>query len=333
MLDWDELPEVFVGFLSYKLNIQNCSKLTVQEYLGDLCRFFRYTLARKNKVDESKVVISTIDMDAVATVTTNDVYQYLLYLAVEKNLMPTTRARKLATLRSFFKYYTTKTERLEKDPTVGIDSPKMPSHLPIYLSHFEANALLASFDRSDPNFYRDYLIVLLFLASGVRLSELVGINLSDINFNERRFVVRGKGNKTRELYFAENIYKVLVCYISVREKTTLQRGGIVYDKDALFISRNGRRISNKTIQYMLDRQLKKCGLSQKGFSAHKLRHTAATLLYNEKNVDVLMLKEMLGHSQLSTTQIYTHINNELLRNTMQTGPFSEAEPIGEENND
>ncbi len=333
MLNWDELPEVFVGYLSYKLNIQNCSKLTVQEYLGDLCRFFKYTIAKRNKVKEKDVDVTKITIETVASISTNDVYQYLLYLAVEKELLPATRARKLATLRSFFKYYATKTEMLEKDPTVGIDSPKLQKGLPVYLSHAEANMLLASFDPKDVNFYRDYLMVLIFLASGVRLSELVGMNLSDINFNDRRFVVRGKGNKTRELYFADNIYKVFVDYLLVREKAALQRVGRVYDKDALFLSRNGRRISNKTVQYMLDRQLKKCGLDTKGFSAHKLRHTAATLLYNENNVDVLMLKEMLGHSQLSTTQIYTHINNELLRSTMQSGPFSGVAPQGDEKND
>ncbi len=327
MLQWDELPEVFIGFLSYKLNIQNCSKLTVSEYLGDLCRFFKYTLAKRNKIKENDVIIAQIDIDTVASISTNDVYQYLLYLAVEKNLLPTTRARKLATLRSFFKYYATKTEKISKNPTEGIDSPKLPSHLPVYMSHKEANLLLASFDPTDKNFYRDYLIVLIFLACGVRLSELIGMNLSDINFSDRRFVVRGKGKKTRELYFPENIYKVFVQYLLVRERTSYARVGAVYDKDAVFLSHNGRRISNKTVQYMIDRQLKKCGLDQKGFSAHKLRHTAATLLYNENRVDVLMLKEMLGHSQLSTTQIYTHINNELLRNTMETGPFSDAMPL------
>lgn len=326
MLEWDALPEVFVEFLSYKLNIKNCSKLTVQEYLGDLCRFFKYTLAKRDNVKEDDVIIKYIDIDTVASITSSDIYQFLLHLAVDKNLLPTTRARKLATLRSFFKYYATKTDKLEKDPTIGIDSPKLPARLPIYLSHAEANLLLSSFDRNDPNFMRDYLMVLLFLASGVRLSELVGMNLSDINFNDRRFIVRGKGNKTRELYFAENIYKVFIQYLQVRERSSLQRVGRVYDKDALFLSRNGKRISDKTVQYMLDRQLTKCGLADKGFSAHKLRHTAATLLYNEKNVDVLVLKEMLGHSQLSTTQIYTHINNDYLRKTMESGPFSDAEP-------
>ncbi len=333
MLSWNGLPEVFTEFLSYKLNIQNCSKLTAEEYLGDLRRFFVYTLAKRKNLKEKEVDVSKIDLDTVASVKSTDIYQYLLYLAVEKNLLPATRTRKLATLKSFFKYFATKVEKIEKDPTLGIDSPKLPSRLPIYMSHEEANQLLASFDPADENYYRDYLIVVLFLATGVRLSELVGLNLSDINISDRRFVVRGKGNKTRELYFPENIHKLLLKYLTVREKTSRKKIGMVYDKDALFLSNNGRRISNKTVQYMLTKQLAACGLDKKGFSAHKLRHTAATLLYNEKKVDVLVLKEMLGHSQLSTTQIYTHVNNDKVRASIESGPFSDTVPQEEDVDD
>ena len=179
-----------------------------------------------------------------------------------------------------------------------------------------------SFDKKDPHYKRNYLIALMFLNCGMRLSELAGIDMADIDSDFKRFIVRGKGSKTRVLYFNEACRLALVDYLAVREAIARSRGHSVKEKDALFLSSEGNRMSVKTIQWMIKRQLEISGLDKRGYSVHKLRHTAATLMYNEGGVDVLLLKEILGHSHLSTTQIYTHVRKAEIQNALTRNPLN-----------
>ncbi len=317
-----DYPQIIVNFLSYKLNIQARSQLTVNEYAIDLRCFFRYIIALRTGVAENDADISVVDAEYAESISSDDIYGYLLYLAQNRQLKPTTRSRKLATIRSFYKYHTTKSRLLKNDPAKDVDAPRLPIGLPVVMTMEESLMLLNSFDRSDINYKRDYFITLLFLSCGLRLSELVGINLSDIDTDFNRFTVRGKGNKTRVLFFNDVCKDALREYLEVRQKATIAWGRRVKDTDALFLSRNGLRLSNKTVQWMLNRQLKLCGLDKRGYSAHKLRHTAATLMYSESGIDVMMLKEILGHSQLSTTQIYTHVKSEAVKQALEKSPFN-----------
>ena len=182
--------------------------------------------------------------------------------------------------------------------------------------------LLDSFDRTDPNYRRNFLIALLFLNCGMRLSELAGIDLTDIDSDFKRFVVRGKGSKTRVLYFNAACRQALVDYLTVRESVARSRGRSIKDRNALFLSTEGNRISVKTIQWMMKRQFELSGLDKRGYSVHKLRHTAATLMYNEGGVDLLLLKEILGHSQLNTTQIYTHVRKLGIQDALSSNPLN-----------
>ncbi len=321
-MDFSDFPQIIVNFLSYKLNIQVRSQLTVNEYAIDLRSFFRYIIAKRTGVAELDADISIVDAAFADSITSDEIYGYLLYLAQVRKSKATTRSRKLATIRSFYKYHTAKSHLLKNDPAKDVDAPRLPAGLPIVMTLDEAELLLNSYDKTHVNYKRDYLITLMFLSCGMRLSELVGINLSDIDSDFSRFIVRGKGNKTRALYFNDVCKAALVDYIGVRQKSTIARGRRVKDTDALFLSRNGVRMSAKTVQWMLNKQLELCGLDKRGYSAHKLRHTAATLLYNESHVDVMMLKEILGHSQLSTTQIYTHVKSEAVKKALENSPFN-----------
>lgn len=316
------LPDIIVSFLSYKLNIQGCSRLTVDEYLLDLRCFFRYVISKRSGVNEKEADLSVLDDAFADSVTENEVYDYLLNLAVGRSAKPTTRCRKLSCIKSFYKFHTTKSHRLKNNPAENVDSPKKQRQLPIFLSLDESKRLLDSFDPNDPFFHRNYMITLLFLNSGIRLSELVGISLSDIDSDMTRFVVHGKGSKDRMLYFNEVCREELKQYLAVREKIATSKGHKIKDSNALFLSANGNRISQKTVQWLIKRQLELSGLSERGYSVHKLRHTAATLMYNESKVDVLVLKDILGHEQLSTTQIYAHVNKDGVKKALDSNPLN-----------
>ncbi len=202
--------------------------------------------------------------------------------------------------------------------------------MPKYLSLEESIALLESVNKSDEHYYRDYCIITLFLNCGMRLSELVGIDLNDIESDFSKLTVTGKGNKTRVIYLNEACKNAISSYLIARQKETSKPGFILKDKNALFISGRGNRISNKTVQWMINRQLMLSGLSGKGYSTHKLRHTAATLMYGTGKVDVRVLKDILGHEQLNTTQIYTHISDSQMKAAIDSNPLS---AIKKKNND
>lgn len=315
------LPNRVVEFLHYQSNVKNKSELTLNEYCLDLRLFFRFLVLsseKKNFSDEDieNTNITFISDDFYKKITLNDAYRFLSYCKTERKNQEKSRARKASAIRTFFKYL--KMNGIINDnPMINLDSPKLKKSLPKYLTIEQAKKLLMSVD--GPNKERDYCILVLFLNCGMRLSELVSINYNAIKYEDGNasVVITGKGNKERTLYFNKACILAIKRYMNVRPKDGVK------DRDALFLSNRLTRISTKTVQHLVETYLNKAGLDGLGFSVHKLRHTAATLMYQSGNVDVLELKEILGHENLNTTQIYTHLNDDNLRKAVSANPLSD----------
>lgn len=318
-MDYKKSPGFLKSFLSYKINVKGHSVTTANGYCFDLCQFFEFLYRKKGGISlEETVDLNQIDLDFIKTVTTDDIYEYLLYLAAERGNQAATRARRLSSIRGFFKYLVVKENVLLLDPSEHIDSPKISKALPKYLNLKDSRRLLDTVKDSGGTFaVRDYAIITLFLNCGLRLSELVRLNLSSIDFQERTARIIGKGNKERILYINDAVISALLQYLPQRHKTPSA------DKDALFLSRLNKRISPKTVQWIVYKYLDEIGLSGRNLSVHKLRHTAATLIYNTGRVDIRVLKDILGHEQLNTTQIYTHVSDEQLKMAIDANPLSE----------
>ena len=315
--NFDTLPPIVVEFLNYYSVIRNSSELTVNEYANDLSTFFKYLKIIRGLVNKElpfdEINISDITLDLISSVTLNDAYMYLTYCKINRNNNERTRSRKVSTLRAFYKYLSVQKKILNDNPLQELESPRIKKALPKYLTLEESLALLNSVDGKFKE--RDYCIITLFLNCGLRLSELVSLNLSDIRTNNT-LTVTGKGNKERTIYLNDACVDAINAYLPVRPVDGVK------DKDALFISRQKGRISPKTVQFIVKSTLEKAGLADRALSTHKLRHTAATLMYQHGNVDVLAIKEILGHENLNTTQIYTHIVDEQLKNAAESNPLS-----------
>lgn len=314
-------PPIIRDFLTYNETIKGKSSLSVEEYYLDLQTFFRYLLLIRGKVEKStafeKIDIKDVDLELIKSVTISDLYSFIVFCKDERGNSTATRARKTSTLRIFFKYLTSQVHLLDVNPAQMLEAPKIKQSLPKHLTLEDALELLSSVD--GPNKERDYCILTLFLNCGMRLSELCGINLSDIH-SDGTLRLLGKGNKERTVYLNDACNEAIKAYLSVRPND-----GIIYtDRNALFISRNKRRISNKTVQHIVKTYLEKAGLGGQGLSTHKLRHTAATLMYQHGNVDIRVLKDILGHANLGTTQIYTHISNTQIKNAIDSNPLANA---------
>ena len=310
-------PSFVAEFLNYNSVIKNRSDLTVIEYANDLQTFFRFLkISRGVLADDTpfeEISVDDITIEMISSVTLNDAYLFLIYCKDERDNNERTRARKATTLRMFYKYLTVQKKLLDENPLQELDSPKIKKTLPKYLTLDESLDLLKHIDGKFKE--RDYCIITLFLNCGLRLSELVSLNLSDIRSNNT-MVVTGKGNKERTIYLNAACIDAINAYLPFRPVDGVK------DKDALFISRQKGRISPKTVQYIVKNTLEKAGLKDRELSTHKLRHTAATLMYQYGNVDVLAIKEILGHESLSTTQIYTHIMDEQLQKAADSNPLS-----------
>ncbi len=312
-----EAPRVIIDFLGYMQTVKGKSLKTVDEYYIDLRTFFRYIKYSKKLVPENvlfeEININDIDIDLIKSITLTDLYDYLNYLLVERKNNAATRARKISSLRSFFNYLTSKVGLLEKDPTIELDMPKRKSSLPKFLTLEQSIDLLKCVN--GPYKERDYCILTLFLNCGMRLSELVGINLSDVK-SDNTLKLTGKGNKERIIYLNDACLSALEQYLKVRPKNNLK------DRNALFISKFNKRISPKTVQYIVKKYLKHIELDNQGYSVHKLRHTAATLMYQHGDVDIRILKDILGHSNLGTTEIYTHTSNKQIEKAVSSNPLA-----------
>lgn len=263
----------------------------------------------------NKISIDDIGIDIVKKVTISDVYAFLVFCKNERHNNEKTRARKVSSLRSFFNYLTERAHLIEQNPIDQLDTPKAKKSLPKYLSLEQSLELLNSVEGQYKE--RNYCILTLFLNCGLRLSELCGLNIRDIR-DDNTMRVLGKGNKERIIYLNDACIDSINSYLRVRPHD----GVNAKDKDALFLSRFNRRISNKTVQYIVYSNLERAGLGGQGFSVHKLRHTAATLMYQHGNVDIRVLKDILGHENLGTTEIYTHISDKQIKKAIDSNPLS-----------
>lgn len=311
------LPYYGEDFLVYMETIKGKSGNTIKEYHYDLLMFFRFMKQRRNLVSNDvpfdEIAAGDFSLNDLSSVTLSDLYAFLNYVNSDRHAKPATRARKVACLHSFFKYATQKANLLKDNPAAELESPKLSRRLPRYLELEESRELLDSIDGEFEE--RDTCILTLFLNCGMRLSELVGINLTDLR--ENTLTVIGKGDKERTIYLNDACMHVLKTYLAVRPSVQEKNG-----KMPLFVSKRRRRISPKTVQYTVKKYITKAGLDPRKYSVHKLRHTAATLMYSYGNVDIRALQEILGHESVSTTQIYTHTNNAQLKEAVSKNPLA-----------
>ena len=310
-----EAPALIRDFLVYHETIQGHSSRTIDEYFLDLRSFFRYIKQKKNLISKDvpfdSIMIDDVDLSLVHSITLSDVYDFMSFLSQDRSLTATSRARKVATIRSFYKYLTNKAKLLRENPVQDLDSPRLRKSLPRYLNLDESIELLDSV--AGKNSSRDYCILTLFLNCGLRISELVGLNVTDVRGDQLR--VLGKGNKERMLYLNEACQQALKDWITERSMLTL------VDQKALFVTlQNRRRISRAAVHKLVKKHLLAAGLDSSQYSAHKLRHTAATLML-QNGVDVRTLQEVLGHDNLNTTQIYTHVDSDDLRTAARANPL------------
>ena len=320
--DYQDCPEYVVRYLQDSETIRGLSPRTVNGYYIDLRTFFRFLMHSRGMVSDDtpmeEIDIRNIDLAMIQSVTTGEIYEFMYYITRERDNSAATRARKLSSVKGFYKFLTNKMKLLEKNPTDDVGTPAQKKRLPKYLSLNESIELLKNI-QSD--FYeRDYCIITLFLNCGMRLSELVNINITDIHEDGTIRIV-GKGDKERLVYLNDACISALRRLCEERAKLpNLQ------DKKALFVSRKtGKRLSARRVQQIVDGCLKTAGLSGKGYSTHKLRHTAATMMYQEGHVDMLALKEILGHAHVSTTEIYTHMGTQQLRQAADASPFAKLD--------
>ncbi|MBN2851943.1 MAG: tyrosine recombinase XerC [Clostridia bacterium] len=313
-LDYHQLPPIARDFLSYMETIRNKSYNTVKEYYYDLRMYFRYILKYVYNQEEvfDKIKTETVTIKQLEDITLSDLYSFMTYLSRERKSSPRTRARKVATLKSFYKYMQTKAKVLKKNPAAELDSPKIIKDLPKYLDLQECRNLLSVIDGK--HMERDYAIITLFLNCGLRITELISIDMDRIK-NDTLTIV-GKGNKERTIYLNNASLYAIKNYMQVRPAEN------VIDKKALFLSERKLRISRKTVHVMIKNNLLKAGLDTNKYSAHKLRHTAATLMYRYGQVDIRTLQKILGHESISTTEIYTHVDNTQLREATQKNPLA-----------
>lgn len=323
-----ESPPIIRDYLVYLETIMGRSPRTVNEYYLDLRTFFRYIMQSRKYCSPSlpfdEISLDKVDLAFVRSITRSEILDFLVFAARQrpkhhKSAETTygndvrTRARKISALRGFYKYYCDKLQLIQENPTKSLDIPKPKKELPKYLTLRESLDLLETIDGQYRE--RDYCIITLFLNCGMRVSELVNINLQDIS--EDRLRLLGKGNKERMVYLNQACVDAIEAYLPHRLPAKAGH------KNALFISRFGQRINVQTVKALVKKYLDAAGLSQKHCSVHKLRHTAATLMY-QNGVDVRTLKEVLGHENLDTTMIYTHVVDQNLKDAADANPLSQV---------
>lgn len=326
MAKYQDCPLVLRDFLTYHENIKGQSQRTIHEYYLDLRMFLRFMVLVKNEMpydtELETIPIKNVDIAFIERITASDVFDFLSYLSNDRvklergtyeeiGIGASARARKLSAIKSFYKYLTVRTKQLAENPVQDLEFPKIRKSLPKYLTLEESAKLLQAVQ--GPNAKRDFAILMIFLNCGIRRAELVGLNITDI-YDDRIRVV-GKGNKERIVYMGSSCKKAIDDYLVERNKVVLS------DNRALFGSRDKNRISESAVHRLVKKHMLAAGLDATQYSAHKLRHTAATLMLSN-GVDVKTVQEVLGHENLNTTQIYTHIENTELKIASEANPIS-----------
>lgn len=320
-----ELPELVKQYLCYMTTIKNRSQKTADAYAIDLRNFFRFYKSKNcnvgKDIDFKKIIISDITIRTIKKIKLLDVYEYLNFAMKENGNSAKARARKVSSIRGFFKYITYNLKLLKENPVEHLEVPASKKTLPKYLSVEESKDLLKKKSESvSSTKYRDYCILTLFLNCGMRVSELCNIDLKDFKLKDGSLRLFGKGEKERVVYMNKACIEAIEDYI-IKERSNLKK---IVDKNALFLaSKTGKRLGVRQTQKVVEMALNDAGFFGMGYSPHKLRHTAATLLYQHGNVDILVLKELLGHSNVGTTEIYTHVSNKMLRDAVYKNPLSD----------
>ena len=331
MIDSKNNPYFLNDFLDYSSTILNKSPNSVKEYNYDIAYFLKFIMYKFNmakiKDDEDLRIIEIKDLglDTIEKITLEDIHAFLGYLKTNFHSKPATLARKASSIRIFFHYLCNKSKKISTNPAQDLENPKIGKRLPKYLSLEESKELLEVASNPIPSTHgnhdnkeRNFAIITLFLNCGLRLSELVGINIKDIDISDEKLNVIGKGDKERTIYLNKACMKAIKEYLAVRPKDNVK----YTSRDALFLSEQRQRISTRTVQYIVKEELRFAGIDPNKYSVHKLRHTAATLMYKYGNVDIRALQELLGHESISTTEIYTHVDNEQIRSAVENNPLA-----------
>ena len=327
MINIENNPEYLNSFLQYQLTYKKKSPESVNQYNSDLIMFLRYMkyhfgLTKEKELNQ--IQIKDFTLEQLSEIKQEDIHSFISYLSINRRCGPATCARKISTIRIFFKYLTITSKMLKENPAQNLETPKLNKRLPKYLTLEDSRKLLDNTfeDEGNKNKERDFAIITLFLNCGLRLSELVGINISDIKFDDLKMTVIGKGNKERSIYLNKACIDAIDSYLAVRPKEGVKKDKKNSDK-ALFLSSYRQRISKRTVENIVSKELQRAGLDTTKYSTHKLRHTAATLMYKYGNVDIRALQELLGHQSISTTEIYTHVDNEQVRTAVESNPLAE----------
>lgn len=321
---YSDVPQLLRDYLNFMTVIKGKSENTVKEYYYDLRMFLKFLRASSDGlplISLDDISLEDFDMNLLKEISLSDLYEFMAYVNDEKSSNDNYRARKVASLRSFFKYLHVKVNFIETNPAEYLDSPKIKKRMPRYLSFDESVRFLNAIDGKHRQ--RDLAMFVIFLNCGLRLSELVGINIKNIDFDKRTLRVIGKGNKERMVFLNDLCMDAINSYMAVRPNDIVKP----QSRDALFLSAQGNRISNRMVELLAKKYFDKAGIDSELYSPHKLRHTAATLMYRDGNVDIRTLQELLGHASLSTTQIYTHIRNDDLKDAADKNPLSDPNII------
>lgn len=321
-LNRDLLPPKVNEYITELIVVKALSKATIEQYITDLYLFFCFlekkdTLLSPDEKQRNQYDLSYIDIDYLSKITLRDASEFLVYCNEVRHNDVKARGRKASSIRGFFKYISEKMGYIERNPMSQLQVATGKKSLPKYLTLEESIALLESVSGKDTQ--RDYCILTLFLNCGLRLAELVSLNVTDVKLDNETMVVTGKGNKQRVVYLNAACVNAIEAYLKVRPHNSLKDNDA---KKALFVSRLGKRIGRQAVQLMVYKQLEKIGLDGQHYSVHKLRHTAATLMYQHGGVDTLVIKEVLGHENLATTEIYTHLESKQLREAAKSNPLS-----------